>query len=82
MVEQTRVDNRKWRVVRIIIMSGWTLNLIAKMAIVGVALYMWTQGPDIAVALAVLAGAAAKSIFDDSDKFMLYLKEEEANPTV
>lgn len=65
-----------WRVTRRVIMSGWGLTLIIIAAILGTALIMWYQTREVPQALGVLAGGAAKALFDNSATILKALLEE------
>lgn len=77
MAEISKADNRKWRVVRGIIVSGWVLTLFAMIGVVGVALYMWLMERVVPAPLIALVGVATAWLFNGFTSILKeFLKED------
>lgn len=64
------VDNRKVKMVRLIILSGWVLTLFLMVGIVGAAIYLMVTGQEVPKTLEQWGGVALGFLFGNFSKIV------------
>lgn len=79
MAEPTKAGNRKWRIVKGVIISGWILTLLTMLGLISATVYLWLMGREPPAPLIQWGGLAIAFLFNWFTSVLGKFMEEEAD---